>query len=413
MREACIQAKIIRSDDPTQLILALEPEAASLDCRQRDLSEFVDETLNGTPPEVIACNGPTYMIIDNGGGTVDITVHTINNQAVDEVYQPTGGAWGGINVETEFENLIIFLFGAKFISNFKQNSPAEWLEMMADFEMKKRSPQFVSSKASTRIRLPHAFFMNGSLMARAKGQYKPCDVKLHNGYLILSYEVMSNLFLAPVENIIKHVETLVNDDKLKNLSIIYLVGGFSESRLLTKRFEEKFGSKYRIMIPLDASLCVVKGAVLFGLNTKAVQTRICPYTYGSDVSERCDNVKCNKKYAVTQRGVCYCMVFRTLATKGEKIKVGDTRSFKYCPLFPDQTSVCFGFYTTIKDSVKYVREPYVKKIAEIILPSPDTTKGKSRLLKLDIEFGNTEIKVTTLDKESGNVKHLSLDFVKG
>ena len=53
--------------DLLALILALEPEAASLCCRQ-NRKELKFES------------GTKYMVVDCGGGTVDIAVHEIDEQ---------------------------------------------------------------------------------------------------------------------------------------------------------------------------------------------------------------------------------------------------------------------------------------------------------------------------------------------
>jgi molecular chaperone DnaK (HSP70) len=51
------------------LILALEPEAAALCCRQNR------HELKFTP-------GTKYMVVDCGGGTVDIAIHEIDSDGL-------------------------------------------------------------------------------------------------------------------------------------------------------------------------------------------------------------------------------------------------------------------------------------------------------------------------------------------
>ena len=55
-----LQSGCIKSKDSKQLIIALEPEAASFHCRQLDLSPFQDS-------ELCFPSGLRYLVLDCGG----------------------------------------------------------------------------------------------------------------------------------------------------------------------------------------------------------------------------------------------------------------------------------------------------------------------------------------------------------
>jgi molecular chaperone DnaK (HSP70) len=46
----------------------------------------------------IPCTGTRYMVVDCGGGTVDITVHELSecNGTLRELHKATGGPWGSM-----------------------------------------------------------------------------------------------------------------------------------------------------------------------------------------------------------------------------------------------------------------------------------------------------------------------------
>ena len=50
-------------------------------------------------------NQQRYMVVDCGGGTVDITVHEISNNAgqLKELFRATGGPFGSITVDEAFK----------------------------------------------------------------------------------------------------------------------------------------------------------------------------------------------------------------------------------------------------------------------------------------------------------------------
>ncbi len=67
MRKAAVSAGIVDELNSPNLLLCLEPEGASIQCR-----EDSEETLR-TQME----KGTIVMVLDCGGGTVDITVHKL------------------------------------------------------------------------------------------------------------------------------------------------------------------------------------------------------------------------------------------------------------------------------------------------------------------------------------------------
>ena len=50
------------------------------------------------PFEVVLDRGTRYIVVDCGGGTVDITVHELDNQlgTLKELYKATGGPYGSV-----------------------------------------------------------------------------------------------------------------------------------------------------------------------------------------------------------------------------------------------------------------------------------------------------------------------------
>jgi len=50
--------------------------------------------------EVILDRGTRYIVVDCGGGTVDITVHELDNKmgTLKELYKATGGPYGSVGM---------------------------------------------------------------------------------------------------------------------------------------------------------------------------------------------------------------------------------------------------------------------------------------------------------------------------
>ena len=80
------------------------------------------------------------MVVDCGGGTVDITVHEITNEKgqLQELFKATGGPFGSITVDESFERLLNDIFGFEFMHQFKQKRPSGFIDLMIAFESRKR-----------------------------------------------------------------------------------------------------------------------------------------------------------------------------------------------------------------------------------------------------------------------------------
>lgn len=65
------------------------------------------------------------------GGTVDITGYTIEegNKLI-ELFPPTGGPWGGTEVDKQFQDLIVEIFGKEVWHMFEKSCMHDSLELM-------------------------------------------------------------------------------------------------------------------------------------------------------------------------------------------------------------------------------------------------------------------------------------------
>ena len=179
-----------------------------------------------------------YMVVDCGGGTVDVTVHEMEKgERLKELHKASGGAWGSIGVDQEFQALLCNIFTEEFIETFRLSKPAGWVDMMIAFEAKKRTANPKKTNPLN-ISLPFSFIEHYS---RVKGQsveyaikkYGRQDVKWSSqGMLRLTPVAMQQLFSPVVSDIIQHVQGLLDKEDCAGVKYLFLVGGFSESPIL-------------------------------------------------------------------------------------------------------------------------------------------------------------------------------------
>ena len=348
---------------------------------------------------------------------MDVTAHEVDdNDDVKEIFHATGGDYGGTKVDKEFENLLEKLFGVDLMDEFRGSHPTDWLELMNDFEMKKRGDRAMKGE-ETRVRLPANFtnLMRHETTGRNdneifKRHYK--QVRISKQYLCLGSEIIKSLFAPIVNAIVKHLETLLKEKELTGVTLMFLVGGFSKSPLLQAGIKERFKDKFKILIPHDAETVVAKGAVMFGRRPHVVLERCLSETYGVRCcADFVDGFHREEKVEIID-GKRMCKdVFSVLATENEKVKMGQCKSSIFWPARENQTTAPFDFYISSNPNVYYTTDAGVRKLpGHISVKSPDTAKGTKREIKLEVYF-NTEIKVIGRDVETGNEATTSIDFL--
>ena len=354
------------------------------------------------------------------GGTLDVTAHEILDDGnMKEIYQVTGGAYGGMYVDEKFEKLLENLFGISKVKEYRIRFPAEWLRLINDFEMKKRGRRAFDDKI-TRITLPRNFLemVSGPSTSDFSTRFaRSCnldDVEIYNDeYLCLGPKTLKSLFDPVINGIVRHMRGLLSKPTLKNVNCLFMVGGFAESVILQESVKKAFSSRYKILVPNYAGIAVVQGATMFGQKPTIVDSRVMATTYGFRIHRNFNPKIDDPEKKKIIEGVSYCKdVFDIVVQENDVVKIGETKRFTRAPLYSDQKTISFPFFTSTDPNVRYTTDSSVgPSIGEVIVDSPDTSKGKNRDLELCIFFGGTEIKVTGVDKTSGNAATAYLDFM--
>ena len=354
------------------------------------------------------------------GGTLDITVHEVNAESghILEKHCPSGGLFGGIHVDKEFEELMNKAFGLNFMEKFKEDFPNDWQVIMNRFETHKRAEEDVDNEEIS-IPLPLNFMRScnqeigddDDINNRIRRFYQE-KVSVSSDYLNITMKTLGDLHRPIVTRIAEHIKDLLSKESLQDVKTMFLVGGFSEAQFLRKAISTSFEDK-RILIPQDPELAIIHGAIEFAQDPSLLRARIMGKTYGVHTWTRFDS----RKHPLQKREVrpykVYCRdIFKTLVKKNERIDIEEKRSYTFFPIDPDQTGVSFHFYSTSQEDAQFITDPGVEsENVEIWIASPDTTKGRNRMLRLDVLFGGTELKVEVTDVESGNVRTASIRLV--
>ncbi|KFO55857.1 HS12A protein, partial [Corvus moneduloides] len=458
MRQAAYKAGMASPENPEQLIIALEPEAASIYCRKLRLHQMIDLSsrapVNGySPSDTIGTGftqgkehvrrnrqsrtfmvenvigeiwseleeGDRYIVVDSGGGTVDMTVHQIRlpEGHLKELYKATGGPYGSLGVDYEFEKLLCKIFGEDFIEQFKIKRPAAWVDLMIAFESRKRAAA-PDRTNPLNITLPFSFIdyykkFRGHSVEHALRKSNVDFVKWSSqGMLRMSPDAMNALFKPTIDQIIQHLSEVFDKPEVTNVKFLFLVGGFAESPLLQQAVQSAFGSRCRVIIPQDVGLTILKGAVLFGLDPAVIKVRRSPLTYGVGVLNRFVEGKHPPEKLLVKDGTRWCTdVFDKFISADQSVALGETVTRSYTPAKPSQLVIVINIYSSEQDNVSFITEPGVKKCGtlRLDLTGTDASVPSRREIKTLMQFGDTEIKAMAVDVATSKSVKVGIDFL--
>ncbi|XP_010868570.1 heat shock 70 kDa protein 12A isoform X2 [Esox lucius] len=428
MREAAYKGGLVPRDNPEQLIIALEPEAASIYCRKLRLHQMVDfgtkTTQNGFSPTENVGTGMTqgdrYVVVDCGGGTVDLTVHQIRlpEGHLKELYKASGGPYGSIGIDYEFEKLLCKIFGPDFIDQFKIKRPAAWVDLMIAFESRKRAAA-PDRTNPLNINLPFSFIdyykkFRGHSVEHALRKSNVDFVKWSSqGMLRMNPDAMNALFKPTIDHIIQHLTDLFEKPEVCDIKFLFLVGGFAESPLLQQAVQNMLQGRSRIIIPHDVGLTILKGAVLFGLDPGVIKVRRSPLTYGVGVLNRYVEGKHPPEKMLVKDGTRWCTdVFDTFIACDQSVALGETVKRSYTPAKPSQQVIVIHIYCSEKEVVSFISEPGVRKCGTLRLDVTGTESTAARReIQTHMQFGDTEIRAMAVDVATARSVKASIDFL--
>ncbi|CAG2233354.1 unnamed protein product [Mytilus edulis] len=406
MRESAVKGGVRN----TQLILALEPEAASVYCKHIPNELKVaggQTTIDALSP------GTKYLILDAGGGTIDITVQEVqSDESIKQLYMANGGDWGGTKVDLAFEHFLEEFAGKPALKIFREEDKGGHLDLQREFEIKKRTIKS-DQKGKLTIRVPvslreaHKKVLGRDLQSNDLA-------KLDKDKLRLESSAAKDMFAEPCDYIVSHLQKIFDDPKVKGTDTVLMVGGFSESVVLQHAVKKAFPSKI-VIIPPEAGLAVLKGAVQFGFDQTVISTRVCKVTYGIESSSPFDEGKDpeDKKF-IDEDGDVLCRGrFSKHVEIGQSVRIDEEiKEQIYSPVSSDQTSMAVNVWTSTNKNPRYTDERGCSLHGKISVELPDSKLGVCRDVGVKMIFGKTELEVKAIVKHTGKSTAAKFDFLR-
>lgn len=373
MRDAAESAGIPRK----QLKIALEPEAASIYCQYLPIEKLKGAEKGFT----VSKTGTKYMVIDLGGGTADITLHEkLGEGKLKELDKASGGASGGTAVDHQFFNLLSDIIGHEILQTMKTKQRLAYIELCREFESAKRR---VKPEVEEKVNLGVLYHLNEFCTKTVKSNLDFQGVLQKSAFnkTVTTYAdkvridsvVLKKMFQPVISDILSYINSILKQKVAKGIDVVLLVGGFSESKVVQDEIKKAY-PKFRVVVPFDAGLSVVKGAVIFGHLPTTIESRVMKYSYCATYTE-------DKKQIFTQ-----------LVTAGDSVPL----EHYVTKMIMSSTDVLHvKIYYSNHKSPKCVDDCWL--FAEMPVPTP----GQRRTM-LQFVFGDTTLSVNGYDFKSRN-----------
>ena len=310
--------------------------------------------------------------------------------------------------------MLIRIVSGPCFKKFTEDSKADALDIQRELETKKRT---INPETTGKITVKVPVSLVQSFENETHEKIK--DVIQQMAYagkmtwtsdkLRMEADLFRELFMAPVHQLIDHLKDLMTRDSLKDISTILMVGGFSESPMMMSAVVKAFPN-IKVIVPEDAGLAVLKGAVLYGHKPQTITTRKARYTYGINISPPFVPGDHSPHRKVTIDGVDRVKdVFKKYIEADQDIRVGEAVSGRHVTIKSRQSEMLLKIYASEERDPKYVTDRTCEYLGKVIVKLPETEER----LKVDVKmiFGETELMVEAKESSSGRVYSSYFDFL--
>lgn len=370
----------------------------------------------------------SYLVLDIGGGTVDVTALMNTSDGYEIIIPPLGNDFGGMKVNENFRKFLETIVDDKDFSHFLFQRPSFFSSsrdkktrddnkaalsqiINHDFEKLKlvfgdRANYPLSSQQGEKSRL----LLERKFATFYKDKIKKGVKKFHPGVVFLpetctleiQHTVMAEFFEPVLGRIKECVLKALTSIKIQDINAVLIAGGFGGCKYVFEFLKSVIHEQYRhrqerlvFLVPKHHTLAVAQGAIHYCRHPDIITARTMDATYGLSVAIPFVEGKHKEQYAAfddDNQKMCN-RIFKPYVYKGEKVKVSDVYSGTLTPFYSNHESETFSFYCSTNPNVLYHTDKNTEKIGELTMdtPNPNNIPKNERIMKVTMSFSSTEI----------------------
>lgn len=302
-RAAAIQAGFLRDENDNRLTLITEPEAAAMFCAKAGL-------LNLKVHDAI-------LIVDCGGGTVDLIAYEVEEESpftVAECTAGSGDSCGSTALNRNFSNILRTKIRKMKLPEGSRTAGRVYAKCIMDFEN----------------RIKADFRNNNQKWAVDVGiEAEFPDAGIEEGYMTFTNEEILQCFEPVVNRILELVRNQIIAIQAQNRTLqnVLVVGGFGASEYLFQQIKLHVPPQFqaKVVRPMDSVAAIVKGAVTAGISERVVTSRVARRHYLMATLQPFKEGHHPEAYRVPSLdGKDRCKFTRQIfVQKGQRVKIGE------------------------------------------------------------------------------------------
>ncbi|MCJ1249104.1 hypothetical protein MMC30_006327 [Trapelia coarctata] len=347
-RAAAIQAGFLRDENDHRLTLITEPEAAAMFCAKTGL-------LNLKIRDAV-------LIVDCGGGTVDLIAYEVEEETpftVAECTAGSGDSCGSTALNRNFSNILRAKIRKMKLPDGSKTAGRVYAKCIMDFEN----------------RIKADFRNNGQKWAVDVGiEAEFPDAGIEEGYMTFTNEEILQCFEPVVNRILELVRNQIIAIQAQNrmLQNVLVVGGFGASEYLFQQIKlhvpPQFQSK--VVRPMDSVAAIVKGAVTAGITERVVTSRVARRHYLMATLQPFKEGHHPEQYRVPSLdGKDRCKYTRQIfVQKGQRVKIGEPVKVSFFrQVAPGATLMYEDILYACDEDVcpEYTKDPRIKEVVTL------------------------------------------------
>lgn len=414
------------------LFFALEPESASYYCLQTPTfkKEFFQKP---------------YIVCDLGAGTGDIVCHQkIFDDGIEKIIEkctPKGGALGSDEINKQFENKVLkLLFGDDAISLLHKNYKKSLLKKEDQrryssryIQLKNRINEFKEGICEEYLdqscEIDCSIFFKNDTNLNMKNLVDEYNKKCKEEWKITEYgtdEYDKNIYFPYkiMYDITKEIADKISNilleiiSKVSDVSSIFYVGGFCNSKFIVDMIRENIKSQYpniNHISPPNPDNAIINGAVLYGKSPERIKSRKAKYTLGIKASLNWEDkfIKGGKKFYDEKNKIYRCKnSFYKFISINEDVPYDSrlTNSIKMVQIDANFSGGEINIYKSSKPNPLFIDEEEVERIGNFILKVPNNKIKGEDFFFITIQIGGTFLNVSAYHKPSGIRKNMEFKY---
>ncbi|KAF6255352.1 hypothetical protein COO60DRAFT_227757 [Scenedesmus sp. NREL 46B-D3] len=380
-------------------------------------------------PCLRAIPGDVWVVLDAGGGTVDIAMHRIEQGAtpgqshLSEVLRALCLLNGSTMLDNMAEEALFKpLFGDRPDEYYRWRSEQrqDYLDLMDAWEIVKL--RFDGSTSCS-------ISLNFSLINALQQVVPPVTIP-SRGRLILDAQQMRQLVFDPVvDPIVGNLHGLLSQERASDgrngAAVLVMAGGFGSNMYLRERVMQVCGYllEERPVTPGDANKAVVLGNTIHLQRPDTISARCSRYTYGVNAM-RPATAECHQRGHVCKdaKGNLLCSDhFRPLVRVGDVVRVDEFSGPLNVFPAPGNNTASVDIWVTPHRDASHITEPKMRMLGTVRIDVRKAARKKWGLsigkqsskdykISLYFKFGAGDLQVRAVDVTNDTVVSTTVSF---